>query len=37
MIIRQKIMDSHYSTFDEIWIDKSTGKASIPFQTEDKG
>ena len=35
--IRWLVMDSHYSTFDEVWIDKYTGKASIPFKSQDKG
>ena len=28
--IRGLVMDHHYSTFDEIWIDKYTGEAIIP-------
>ena len=35
--IRGLVMDHHYSTFDEIWIDKYTGKAIIPFKSQDKG
>lgn len=30
MVIRRSVID-HYSTFDEIWIDKNTGKAIVPY------
>ena len=30
LIIRRLVID-HYSTFDEIWIDRTTGEAIIPF------
>jgi len=30
MVIKKYVID-HYSTFDEIWIDKNTGEAIIPY------
>ncbi len=36
VLIRRFVID-HYSTFDEIWIDKNTGDAIIPYVLEDKG
>ena len=35
VLIKQRVSDSHYSTIDKIWIDKSTGKTIVPQQTED--
>ena len=36
IVIRWFVID-HYSTFDEIWIDKSTGDAIIPYAPDGKG
>ena len=36
VIIRWYVID-HYSTFDEIWIDKNTGEVIIPYDIDDKG
>ena len=36
VIIRWYVID-HYSTFDEIWIDKNTGEAIIPYWSDGKG
>ena len=36
LIIRRLVID-HYSTFDEIWIDRTTGEVIIPFTPDDKG
>ena len=36
VIIRYYVID-HYSTFDEIWIDKNTGEAIVPYDTDGKG
>jgi len=36
VLIRRFVID-HYSTFDEIWIDKNTGDAIIPYAPEGKG
>ena len=35
-IIRRYVVD-HYSTFDEIWIDKTSGEAIIPYAPDGKG
>lgn len=35
-IIRRYVID-HYSTFDEIWIDKTSGEAIIPYAPDGKG
>ena len=37
VVILQRYVIDHYSTLDEIWIDKSTGEAIIPYDTDDKG
>ncbi len=34
-VIRRYVMD-HYSTFDEIWIDKNTGEAIVPYISDGK-
>ena len=36
VIIRWYVID-HYSTFDEIWIDKNTGEVIIPYDIDGKG
>ena len=36
VIIRRYVID-HYSTFDEIWIDKNTGEVIIPYDIDGKG
>ena len=36
LLIRRLVID-HYSTFDEIWIDRTTGEVIIPFTPDDKG
>ncbi len=36
MVIQRYVID-HYSTFDEIWIDKTTGETIIPFALDGKG
>ena len=35
-VIRRHVID-HYSTFDEIWIDKTTGEAIVPYAPDAKG
>ena len=35
IVIKWLVMDHHYSTFDEIWIDATTGKTIIPGSLED--
>ncbi len=35
-VIRRYVID-HYSTFDEIWINKTTGEAIIPYTPDAKG
>lgn len=38
VLIRRLVMDSHYSTFDEIWVDKTTGDTMAPtWDPEPKG
>ena len=37
VVILQRYVIDYYSTLDEIWIDKSTGEAIIPYDTDDKG
>ena len=37
IVIKCLVMDHHYSTFDEIWIDKNTGDVIIPYDLEGKG
>ena len=41
LVIKWRVYDHdstfHYSTFDEIWIDKTTGEAIIPFAPDGKG
>ena len=34
IVIRWLVMDSHYSTFDEIWIDMDTGEVIIPYMPD---
>ncbi len=36
MVIKRFVID-HYSTFDEIWIDKTSGEAIIPYEPDGKG
>ena len=36
VMIRWYVID-HYSTFDEIWIDKNTGEVIIPYDIDGKG
>ena len=36
LVIRKYVID-HYSTFDEIWIDKNTGETIIPYAPDGKG
>ena len=36
MVIQKYVID-HYSTYDEIWIDKNTGETIIPFAPDGKG
>jgi len=36
MVIKRFVID-HYSTFDEIWIDKTSGEAIIPYDPDGKG
>jgi len=36
MVIKRLVID-HYSTFDEIWIDKTSGEAIIPYEPDGKG
>lgn len=36
LVIRKYVID-HYSTFDEIWVDKTTGKTIIPYAPDGKG
>jgi hypothetical protein len=36
IIIQRLVSDYHYSTFDEIWVDKNTGETIIPY-APDKG
>ena len=36
VVIRWYVID-HYSTFDEIWIDKNTGEVIIPYYIDGKG
>ncbi len=35
-VIRRYVID-HYSTFDEIWVDKNTGETILPYAPDDKG
>ena len=35
IVIKWLVMEHHYSTFDEIWIDATTGKTIIPGSLED--
>ena len=37
VIVILQLVANHYSTFDEIWIDKSTGETIIPYAPDDKG
>ena len=36
LVIRRYIID-HYSSFDEIWVNKNTGETIIPYATDGKG
>lgn len=35
-VIKGLVMDHHYSTFDEIWINAYTGEAIIPYSSDGK-
>lgn len=37
IVITKLVMDDHYSAFDEIWVDKTTGNPVIPTWDEAKG
>ena len=37
IVIKWLVMDHHYSTIDEIWIDKYTGETIIPYDINSKG
>lgn len=36
IVIQRHVID-HYSTFDEIWVDKNTGETIIPYTPDGKG
>ena len=37
VIVLKWLVVDHYSTIDEIWVDKNTGEAIIPFWSDAKG